>query len=76
MPWNPAPSIRFPERCIPRTMIQKDDDHTLAPEEIITMNWLADNVIGSIPDFEMLADEARPVVRLQGLRKPKDGGTI
>ena len=52
-------------------MIQKDDDHTLAPEEIITMNWLADNVIGSIPDFEMLADEARPVVRLQGLRKPK-----
>lgn len=57
-------------------MIQKDDDHTLAPEEIITMNWLADNVIGSIPDFEMLADEARPVVRLQGLRKPKDGGTI
>ena len=57
-------------------MIQKDDDHTRAPEEIITMNWLADNVIGSIPDFEMLADEARPVVRLQGLRKPKDGGTI
>lgn len=53
-------------------MIQKDDDHIPTPEEIITMDWLADNVIGSIPDFEMLADEARPVVRLQGLRKPRE----
>lgn len=53
-------------------MVQKDDDHILTPEEIITMDWLADNIIGTIPDFEMLADEARPVVRLQGLRRPRD----
>lgn len=52
-------------------VIMRDDDHIPAPEEIITMDWLADNIIGTIPEFDMLADEARPVVGLQGIKKPK-----
>lgn len=42
----------------------------LSPEEIITMNWLLDNVEGEIPSFEDLVEEAQPMVVLQGLRPP------
>lgn len=51
-------------------IIQKDENHVLTPEEIITMDWLSENVIGSIPDFSMLTDAAAQVVRLSGIKKP------
>ena len=44
--------------------------NSLSPEEIITMNWLLDNVEGEIPSFEDLVEEAQPMVVLQGLRPP------
>ncbi len=40
---------------------------SLAPEEIITMDWLMDNVIGSIPDIEQLEDSVKPLVMNQGI---------
>jgi len=43
----------------------------LSPEEIITMDWLADNVEGRLPDFDELIDEAKPLVKLQGVGKEK-----
>ena len=39
----------------------------MSPEDIITMNWLVRNIIGSIPTMDDLIDEAKPVVKLQGL---------
>lgn len=39
----------------------------MQPEEILTMNWLAENVIGDIPLLEELKDSAKPVVELRGL---------
>lgn len=48
----------------------------LKPETIITMDWLTDNVIGSIPTINELAEEAKPVVLLRGLHTTSDkGGT-
>ena len=41
--------------------------NSLAPEEIITMDWLMDNVIGSIPDIEQLEDSVKPLVMNQGI---------
>lgn len=38
----------------------------LSPEEIITMDWLADNVIGQIPAPEDLTEEAAALTALQG----------
>lgn len=38
----------------------------LSPEEITTMNWLTDNVIGQLPEFSGLTEEARLLVGLQG----------
>lgn len=43
----------------------------LSSEEIITMDWLADNVEGRLPDFDELIDEAKPLVKLQGVGKEK-----
>ena len=41
--------------------------NSLPPEEIITMDWLMDNVIGSIPDIEQLEDSVKPLVMNQGI---------
>jgi len=46
--------------------IQCEEGLSLTPEEITTMNWLTENVVGQIPDFEELTEEARSLVRLQG----------
>lgn len=40
----------------------------LTPEEIITMNWLAENVVGQIPDIDAFTPEAQALVRLQGVK--------
>lgn len=53
-------------------IVQKDENRALSPEEIITMDWLAENVVGEIPDFDSLTGAAQAVVRLQGIRKPED----
>lgn len=42
---------------------------SLSPEEIITMDWLADNVIGSIPKSWQLTEQAKPVTLQQGVEK-------
>lgn len=49
--------------------VQEDENRTLAPEEIITMDWLAENVVGIIPDYDSLTDDAKGVVLLQGIKR-------
>ena len=49
-------------------MVQCKEDESLSPQEIITMNWLAENVVGRIPDFDELTPEAQSLVRLQGVK--------
>ena len=34
------------------------------------MDWLLDNVEGTIPSFEDLVEEAKPMVILQGIKPP------
>lgn len=46
--------------------IQCEEGESLTPEEITTMNWLTENIVGKIPDYEELTEEARSLVRLQG----------
>ncbi len=45
---------------------------SLTPEEIITMNWLVDNVIGTIPTIDQLSDHAKSVTNLQGVVPTSD----
>ena len=43
------------------------------PDEIITMDWLAENVIGKIPGLDELTDEARELVEFQGFKADETG---
>ncbi len=40
----------------------------LTPEEIVTMDWLVENVTGRIPESAELTPEARSLVQLQGIK--------
>ena len=54
--------------------VQPQEHAALSPEQIITMDWLAENVIGDIPSYDSLIDAAKPLVSLQGVgpaEKPK-----
>ena len=45
-----------------------DADRRLTPAEILCMDYLVDNIIGSFPAESELIESARPLVRLQGIR--------
>ena len=47
--------------------VHPEIDEGLSPAQVIAMDWLCDNVIGSIPDLAQLKPEAHPLVRLQGI---------
>ena len=44
-----------------------DDKEGLTPEEILDMNYLVENVVGSIPEKDMLDDAARAIVDIKGV---------
>ena len=44
----------------------------MKPEDIMKMDWLAENVIGDIPTIDLLKDQAKPVVELKGVEDNKD----
>ena len=47
-------------------VIRCKEGESLGPDAILTMNWLAENVIGRVPEPEELTDEARMLQKLQG----------
>ena len=49
-------------------VLRCDADRRLTPAEILCMDYLADNIIGTLPDTEELIESARPLVRLQGFK--------
>ena len=67
MNYNPFSGVLYSQSGI----VQKNADAVMDPEEIITMDWLAENVIGYIPKMEDLIEKAKPVVMLQGIDNPE-----
>lgn len=65
--FNPFSGILYSQDGV----IQDNPYETLSPEAIVEMDWLADNIIGSIPAKEELEEESKPVVEQQGLNKRK-----
>ena len=61
--FNPFSGILYSQDGV----VQSDPARSLTPEEIVTMDWLAENVIGTIPKKEDLKEQARPVVLAQGV---------
>ena len=48
------------------------DEAGMRPEDIMKMDWLADNVIGDIPSIDELIDGAKAVVELKGVEESKE----
>ncbi len=63
--FNPFSGILYSQSGI----VTDDPNGSLSPEEIMTMDWLADNIIGRIPDKEELNEQAEPVINQQGVKK-------
>lgn len=47
--------------------LRNDGNHGLSPDELLYMDWLCDNVIGSIPSFDEIEPYAQPMVRELGI---------
>lgn len=56
-------------------MIRNARDREMQTDEIITMDWLADNVDGRIPKMEELRENARQIVMLKGVNQAKNEDT-
>ena len=65
--FNPFSGVLYSQNGL----VQRDADKVMSPEEIITMDWLAENVIGFIPKMDELIEKAKPVVKLQGIDNPE-----
>ncbi len=63
--FNPFSGILYSQEGI----VQADPNYSLSPEEIATMDWLADNVIGSVPRDDELRETVKPTVSQQGIKK-------
>ena len=61
--FNPFTGILYSQKGI----IQSDTKGSLSSEEIITMDWLAENIIGSIPTQQELKDQAKAVTLQSGV---------
>lgn len=48
-------------------VVHNDGTKTLSTAEILQMDWLCDNVIGTIPEFDSLSEKAKVITRLQGI---------
>ena len=65
--FNPFAGVLYSQEGV----VQKEMERAFSPEEIMTMDWLAENVIGYIPAMEELVEQAKPVVSTQGLGEKK-----
>lgn len=65
--FNPFSGILYSQNGI----VQDHPYGTLSPEAIVEMDWLAENIIGSIPKEDELKEHSKPVVEQQGLDKKK-----
>lgn len=49
--------------------IKNKEREQMSPEEIMEMDWLVENVIGTIPSIGELVEEAKPVVEEKGVEE-------
>lgn len=63
--FNPFSGVLYSQDGV----VQEDPECSLLPEEIVTMDWLAENVIGHIPAQEELREDAIPLFSQQGIDK-------
>ncbi|MCD7819039.1 MAG: BMP family ABC transporter substrate-binding protein [Lachnospiraceae bacterium] len=63
--FNPFSGVLYSQTGV----VKAHWEGSLTPEQVVTMDWLAENVIGSIPEDYELTEQAKPVVAQQGVKK-------
>lgn len=63
--FNPFSGILYSQTGV----VQEDPGVSLTPEQIVKMDWLAENVVGRIPMESELEEEARSAVAQQGVNR-------
>ena len=53
------------------SQVRSEGDRDLSPKEIMFMDWLCDNVEGTIPAFDELLPSSQEMVRLLGVYRDK-----
>lgn len=53
------------------SLVHCDEGSVLSLEQIINMDWLADNIVGAIPEYNELSDEGKATVDMVGIEKVK-----
>ena len=48
-------------------LLRCDENVVMEPEDVISMDWLVDNIVGIIPTPDELIDDARDVVLQHGV---------
>ena len=51
--------------------VKNDGSRTFTPNQLLHMDWLAENVIGTIPSFDEILPISQPMVRELGLYRDK-----
>jgi len=54
-------------------VLQCEKGESLEADEIITMDWLAENVVGGIPNIDELTEDAQALVEFQGIKVDESG---
>lgn len=70
--FNPFSGVLYSQEGI----VQPDPDVSLEPEQIMIMDWLAENIVGDIPKKEELKEQAEPVIKQQGVKKKEGLGAL
>jgi basic membrane lipoprotein Med (substrate-binding protein (PBP1-ABC) superfamily) len=60
--------FRGPVRNQSGEVVLNSHAQELSLEQIINMDWLAENVVGSIPEYEELSDEGKATVDMAGIK--------
>ena len=51
--------------------MKSDGTQGFAPEELLHMDWLCDNIVGSIPTFDQILPISQQMVRELGIYRDK-----
>ena len=51
--------------------VRNDGSRSFAPDELLHMDWLCDNVIGKIPEFDEIEAYAQPMLRELGIHRDR-----
>lgn len=53
---------------------RNEDAHVMTPEEIVNIDWLTDNIIGSIPEIDVLDESCHELIEQLGIKPNQQGG--